>query len=120
MRDSLGRFVSGSSGNPKGRQSKDRETKYLTVAQRACGFKDWREIVLTAVDQAKNGDAQARRWLSEYLIGKPLPVKEDVRQDEDVHIVVTYDNDMRREIQDKLSRFEDTPETGSGRVIDVY
>lgn len=91
MRDSLGRFVSGSSGNPKGRQPKDRETKYLTVAQRVCGFKEWRKIVLVAVEQAQEGDAQARRWLSEYLIGKPLPVKEGVG-DEDVTIHVTYDH----------------------------
>ncbi len=60
MRDNLGRFVPGSSGNPKGRQSKDRETKYLSVAQRVSGFREWREIVLVAVDQAKEGGCASK------------------------------------------------------------
>jgi hypothetical protein len=32
---------------------------------------DWREIVNNAKKAAKGGDAQARAWLSNHLIGKP-------------------------------------------------
>ena len=121
MRDNLGRFVPGSSGNPKGRQSKDRETKYLSVAQRVCGFREWREIVLVAVDQAKEGDAQARRWLSEYLIGKPVPIKDTVG-DEDVRIHVTYDKQdppLNIEWIDAESELQGRENQSGGLVIDV-
>lgn len=119
MRDSRGRFVSGSSGNPKGRQTKDRETRYLSVAQRACGFSEWREIVSVAVAQAKRGDAQARRWLSEYLIGKPVPIRDDVRDDEPVIIRVRYDNPVRVDWGDDGTQPQGQENQSDGLVIDV-
>ena len=33
---------------------------------------DWEKITLTAVARAKSGDNQARKWLSEYLLGPPV------------------------------------------------
>jgi hypothetical protein len=33
----------------------------------------WRDICIKARDQALGGNAQARKWLGEYLIGKPRP-----------------------------------------------
>jgi len=35
----------------------------------AVGLGDWAAIVQRAVNDAKNGDAQARAWLSKYLVG---------------------------------------------------
>ena len=32
---------------------------------------DWRAIIVKAVSQAKHGDAVARKWLSDYLMGTP-------------------------------------------------
>ena len=32
---------------------------------------DWREVVTGALQAAKNGDAQARTCLAQYLVGKP-------------------------------------------------
>ena len=66
-RDNKGRFVKGSSGNPKGRSPKEREERYYTIAMNSVTFKDWEQIIATAVKQAKRGDAQARKWLCDYL-----------------------------------------------------
>lgn len=73
-RDSKGRFVKGESGNPQGRLPKQIEQTYLQVSESVCTFDVWREIVAKAIEQAKRGDARARQWLSDYLIGKPLPM----------------------------------------------
>jgi hypothetical protein len=44
-------------------------------------LKDWREIVKTAVEGAKAGDAQARNWLSKHLCGDdPLALAELVEE----------------------------------------
>lgn len=32
---------------------------------------DWRTVVSSALQDAKAGDAQARNWLAQYLVGKP-------------------------------------------------
>ncbi|HPB85735.1 MAG TPA: DUF5681 domain-containing protein [Paludibacteraceae bacterium] len=71
-RDNLGRFVSGNSGNPSGRSARKTEHDYLELAKQKCGKSQWLAIVEKAVEQAMQGDARARQWLSDYLIGKPL------------------------------------------------
>jgi hypothetical protein len=37
----------------------------------AVRVEDWREVVRATVAAAKVGDATARAWLAQYLIGKP-------------------------------------------------
>ena len=32
---------------------------------------DWRDVVAGALQGAKDGDAQARNWLAQYLVGRP-------------------------------------------------
>ncbi len=32
---------------------------------------DWEDVVSSALSAAKQGDAQARAWLAQYLVGKP-------------------------------------------------
>jgi len=71
VRDSKGQFKKGTSGNPAGRPKREREMRFYEITLSACTFADWRQIVKKAVDQAKRGDAQARKWLSDYLIGVP-------------------------------------------------
>ena len=70
-RDKNGRFVKGHSGNPSGRAPKSREQRYYEITMSACTYADWEKIVKKAADQAKRGDAQARKWLSDYLVGVP-------------------------------------------------
>ena len=69
-RDKKGRFVKGDSGGP-GRPPKDRERRYLEIARTAVTFERWRKIVKAAADDALGGDAQARRFLADYLLGPP-------------------------------------------------
>jgi hypothetical protein len=37
----------------------------------AVSLSDWKKIATQAVEQAKEGDHQARTWLGRYLIGEP-------------------------------------------------
>jgi len=66
-RDKNGRWLPGVSGNT-GRSYRADTLKALRAAVKK---KDWQEIAKKAVDQAKDGNPAARKWLSEYLMGKP-------------------------------------------------
>jgi hypothetical protein len=70
-RDGNGRFAKGQSGNPGGRPKKARGERYYEITQAACTFKEWREIIRCAVEQAKDGDRSARKFLADYLLGPP-------------------------------------------------
>jgi len=72
MRDESGRFVKGSTGNPTGRASKEREVRYYEITMSACTYEDWKAIVQRATKQAKAGDGVARKWLSDFLVGVPV------------------------------------------------
>lgn len=76
MSENSGQFKKGQSGNPSGRPPKEREIRYMEITQSACTFKDWRLIVKKAVEQAKRGDTQARKWLADYLVGPPVQKQE--------------------------------------------
>lgn len=69
-RDEKGRFVKGVSGNPGGRPID--QSKYLKRIDTAMTLKRWRAIILKAIEQAERGDAKARQWLSDYILGKPV------------------------------------------------
>ena len=75
-----GQFAPGNKigkGNTGGRPSKKREERYYEIALNTCSFKDFKAIVQKAVEQAMDGDKDARKWLADYLIG-PAPKKLDV------------------------------------------
>ena len=80
-RDENGRFIAGNSGNPNGRPPKKREERFLEITLESCTFTDWKEIVKKAVDQAKRGNATARKWLSDYVIGPPTQKQEVTGKD---------------------------------------
>lgn len=67
-RDRGGRFAQGNTGGP-GRPPRPAELHYLRAISDACPLETWQEIVTKAVDLAKEGDVQARAWLSKYLCG---------------------------------------------------
>jgi len=114
-RDSKGRFVKGASGNPQGRLPKQTETSYLQVSESVCTFDVWREIVAKAVEQAKRGDARARQWLSDYLIGKPVSMVMAVQERQDTLITVKY---MRDNLTDKLNRLSEQESSDKPITID--
>src|SRR5262245_51278722 len=70
QRDDRGRFAPGNSGGP-GRPRRAIERDYLAALADAVPIDRWRGIVDRAVEDASQGDAKARRWISEYLTGKP-------------------------------------------------
>lgn len=74
-RDSRGRFVKGntegSKSNGGGRPPKERELRYYEITVSTCTFADWERIVRKAIQQALRGDATARKWLADYLVGTP-------------------------------------------------
>jgi hypothetical protein len=69
QRDENGRFIKGNTGNPRGRLPKEREERYYEITLSAVTFEDWQQIVKKAAEQAKRGDAVARKWLGDYLVG---------------------------------------------------
>jgi hypothetical protein len=71
-RDDRGRFKKGVSGNPNGRPKKSREQRYMSITMTACTFSDWKAIVKRAVEDAKRGDSNARKFLADYLVGPPV------------------------------------------------
>lgn len=71
QRDEKGRFIKGNNANPNGRPPKAREQEFLNVTIAAVSCGDWIEIIQKAVWQAKKGDASARKFLADYLIGPP-------------------------------------------------
>jgi hypothetical protein len=85
-RDENGKFVKGNPGGP-GRPKKEREQKFYDLTLSAVTFDDWKAIVRKAVDQAKRGDQQARKWLSDYLIGPPVQRQEVTGADGDALVI---------------------------------
>jgi len=70
QRDENGRFVKGHKGGP-GRPPKEREERYYEITLTSCTFEQWKGIVQKAVEQALEGDATARKFLADYLLGPP-------------------------------------------------
>lgn len=74
-RDDKGRFQPGNRASP-GRRARRTERQYLDTTIAAVNLADWKKITGTAVKLAIEGDDKARRWLSDYLIGKPPQILE--------------------------------------------
>jgi len=86
-----GGFQKGISGNPGGRATRYREDRYREITLNTITFDDWRRIVLKARDQALKGDAVARKWLADYLIGLPIQKQEITGADGNgLKIIVEY------------------------------
>lgn len=47
------------------------EADYMGALLDTVSLDDWRDVVAATLQRAKQGDAQARAWLAQYLVGKP-------------------------------------------------
>lgn len=47
------------------------ESDYMGVLLDTVSLEDWRSVVTNALNRAKTGDASARAWLAQYLVGRP-------------------------------------------------
>lgn len=76
-RDESGKFKKGEYRGGPGRPKAEREAAYMRILSQAVKPEDWIEIVDRAVLDAKRGDATARKWLADYLIGPPVQKNEN-------------------------------------------
>lgn len=70
-RDEHGRYIKGHKSNG-GRKPRAVEESYLDIMLGEVSPEDWRRITAKAKEQAMRGDAVARKWLSDYIIGPPI------------------------------------------------
>lgn len=75
-RDENGRFLKGAYKGGPGRKSRRTEAQYLDATIGAVSLIEWRKVVQKALTDAIAGDGTARRWLSDYLLGKPPQILE--------------------------------------------
>jgi hypothetical protein len=68
-RDEKGKFVKGNPGG--GRKPRQVEKDYLAIFRSSVTPDDWRAIIEKAVTDAKRGDATARKFIADYMIGAP-------------------------------------------------
>jgi hypothetical protein len=73
-------FAHGNPGGP-GRPRREVERRYLKALAGNVPLQEWRRIVRRAVEQAEEGDAAARAWLSKHLTGdNPVELHEDLAE----------------------------------------
>lgn len=65
-------FQKGVSGNPAGRPKRETERAYLEILKSVCTPARWQKICEVAVVHAEDGDKDARKWVSDNLIGVPV------------------------------------------------
>jgi hypothetical protein len=70
-RDENGRWKKGVSGNKGGRQKKQDAERYYEILRTQVTPERWTVIVDKAIFQAERGDANARNWITNYIIGAP-------------------------------------------------
>ena len=80
-RDERGRFIKGNPGG--GRAKRSTEEKYLRAIADGVPVDRWNKIVTKALEQSESGDYQARKWLTDYLIGQPVVRESDERREID-------------------------------------
>ena len=59
-------------GNAKGRPKRVHELRYLSIMHRLCPPETWAAITEKAIQQALEGDATARAWLSKYHLPEKI------------------------------------------------
>lgn len=90
-RDDKGRWLPGTKTGSPGRPSRAREERYYQIMMTAVTFADWEVIVKKAAEQAKRGDAVARKWLADYLVGAPIQKLEHTGENGGAIVITVVD-----------------------------
>lgn len=69
-RGNTGRFCTGNTFG-KGRPKRSVENEYQTALYDQCSVETWKGIIQKAIEQATQGEAKARTFLANYILGKP-------------------------------------------------
>lgn len=96
-RDDKGRFVKGNKASP-GRLPKEREERYYEILLSTVTFEEFKAIVNRAKVQAMKGDAVARKWLSDYLVGAAQQKLDVTTNGESVNLIEVKGIDYRTAI----------------------
>jgi hypothetical protein len=77
-RNAHGRFVPGWRGGPGRKPGGNHalRAEYLSELSETVPLHQWHEVCRIALRQALEGDARAREWIANYLIGRPLQALE--------------------------------------------
>ncbi len=94
-RDANGRFTDGNPGGP-GRKARQVELEYLMTMETIVSGEAWQAIVKKATQDAIEGDAKARSWLSAYLLGMPISRVQEVEEESNAM------DDIVRKVQEGL------------------
>jgi hypothetical protein len=70
-RNDKGQFVKGSPGVSTGRPPRKTEAAYLEATLNRVSLENWQAVIDKALVDAITGDYQARRFLADYVLGKP-------------------------------------------------
>src|SRR6516225_4021475 len=97
-RDAAGRFTRGNAGGP-GRPRRGPERSYLDATAEIVTIEEWKEVVKKALADAKAGNARARTWLTDVLLG-PNPLMDQQLLDAyyDLEARVAEQNRLKEEL----------------------
>jgi len=80
-------FVKGQSGNPKGRNSRPVEEKYLKQVVRTMPQKDWKQVLEKVKALALRGERWAVEFYADRILGKPTQAMDVTSNGETIHAV---------------------------------
>lgn len=100
-RDSMGRFIKGVSGNPRGRLPRQTEERYLEVTFDKVSPEQWGEVVEKVFELAKKGDMRAVEWLGRHFMGDPVQVHQYLSASrQEIIISVRFGDEPEEEVLD--------------------
>ena len=71
----------------KPKRTEQYQVKMRAIIEETVTAQDWRDVVKMALQDAKDGDKDARRWLAPWVVGAE-PKEVTVKGDEDAPMVV--------------------------------
>jgi len=70
-RDGKGRFIKGNKCGHGTHNSGRKPEEYRNIFKKIVTFDQWKLVLIEALEEAKEGDDKARKFLADYLIGSP-------------------------------------------------